>query len=219
MVLDSPRIKEGSIVDSSMNAAQLSISQLLMFNSTVRRREGMSGIARHSKQRETPLPVYLGMMLHTKTRKRELFDLGLCISYDRVLSISTDLGNKLCHQYEMEKAVCPPNLRCGLFTTAAADNIDHNPSSTSAHDSFHGTGISLFQHRSSGSRGVQRGLLTANQDVPTTDSRKTLSKLPDSYTSVPPLTFGKRDISVPKLDGPCKPNCQLAPQALQKEYR
>ena len=152
MILNGPNITEGSIPDSSMNAAQLSISQLLMFNSTVHRPKGVSGIARHSKQRETPLPVYLGMMLRTKTRKRELVDsmynLGLCISYDRVLSISTDLGNKLCHHYEVENAVCPPNLRGGLFTTAAVDNIDHNPSSTSAHDSFHGTGISLFQHPS-----------------------------------------------------------------------
>lgn len=223
MVLDGPRIKDGSIIDSSTNAAQLSISQLFMFNSIKRRRVSGSGNARHSKQRETPLPVYLGMMLHAKTRKRELvdslFDLGLCISYDRVLNISTELGNKVCHQYEMEQAVCPPNLRCGLFTTAAADNIDHNPSSTSAHDSFHGTGISLFQHPCSESRGVQRGLLTANQDVPSTESRGTLSKLPDSYTSVPPLTFGKRDVTVPKLDAPCKPNCQLVPQAMEEEYR
>ena len=38
------------------------------------------------------------MMVHSKTRKRELvdilFSLGLSISYDRVLSISTELGNK-----------------------------------------------------------------------------------------------------------------------------
>ena len=86
-------------------------------------------------------------MIHTKTRKRELvdqlFDLGLSVSYDRVLEISTELGNKVCHYYQTQKAVCPPQLKCGLFTT---DNTDHNPSSTSARDSFHGTGISLFQH-------------------------------------------------------------------------
>ena len=46
----------------------------------------------------------------------------------------------------MEKAVCPPELNGGLFATTAVDNIDHNPSSTNSHDSFHGTGISFFQH-------------------------------------------------------------------------
>jgi hypothetical protein len=222
MVLDGPKINGvGSIDNSPMNAAQLSISQLLMFNTNVRRREGVSGIVRHNKQRETPLPVYLGMMIHTKTRKRELvdtlFDLGLCISYNRVLDISTDLGNKVCHQYAVEKAVCPPNLRSGLFTTAAVDNIDHNPSSTSAHDSFHGTGISLFQHPSRVNSGDPRGLPFDN--LSNIESERTLSKLPDSYTSVPPLAFKKRDITVPNVDGPCQPNCHLVPDALQKEYR
>ena len=42
--------------------------------------------------------------------------------------------------------VCPPRLKGSIFATAAVDNTDHNPSSTSSHDSFHGTGISLFQH-------------------------------------------------------------------------
>ena len=68
-----------------------------------------------------------------------MFDLRLCISYDKALQISTKLENKICLQYEMKKAVCPPQLKGGQFTTAAVDNIDHNPSSTSARDSFHGT--------------------------------------------------------------------------------
>ncbi|KAI8486964.1 hypothetical protein Bbelb_352240 [Branchiostoma belcheri] len=37
----------------------------------------------------------------------------------------------------MEQVVCPPILRRQLFMTAAVDNIDHNPSSTTAKDSFH----------------------------------------------------------------------------------
>ena len=70
-----------------------------------------------------------------------LFELGLCISYDHVLSISTILGNNLCCQFEIEKNVCPPTLRKKLFTNATIDNLDHNTSSTTAEDSFHGTGI------------------------------------------------------------------------------
>ncbi len=38
-------------------------------------------------------------MIHAKTRKKnlvdELFDLGLCISYDRVLSLSAEMGNRV----------------------------------------------------------------------------------------------------------------------------
>ena len=39
-------------------------------------------------------------------------------------------------------------LKSGLFTTAAVDNIDYNPTLATAKESFHGTGISLIQHPS-----------------------------------------------------------------------
>ena len=84
------------------------------------------------------------MQILTSVNLETLCDLGPSISY--VLSISTDLGNNVCSQYKVEKAVCPPKLRGGLFTTTAVDNIDLSPSSTSARDSFHGIGLSLFQH-------------------------------------------------------------------------
>ena len=68
----------------------------------------------HNTNRETPLPIYLGLMLHGTTRKRELVDklhkLGLAISYDRVRQISTDLANIVCRLCEEEGAYCPPNL-------------------------------------------------------------------------------------------------------------
>lgn len=38
-------------------------------------------------------------------------DLGLSISYDRVVEISTAMGNCVCEQYHRDAAVCPPNLR------------------------------------------------------------------------------------------------------------
>ena len=65
----------------------------------------------------------------------------------------------LCKQFEMEKVVCSPKLRLELFTTAAIDNIDHNPSSTSAQGSLHGTSISVFQHFQNESNGVERAAL------------------------------------------------------------
>ncbi len=41
----------------------------------------------------------------------------------------------------------PTQLRKGLSMVAACDNIDHNLSSGTAKDSFHGKAISLFQCR------------------------------------------------------------------------
>ena len=154
MILNGPNIQEQSN-HSSVSTPTLTVSQLLMFNCYARRRENTSTTesTMHSHNRETPLPMYLGTLMHTKTWKRDLVDtlfhLGLSISYDRVLSISTDLGERICRFFQKEGTVCPPELKSGLFTTGAMDNIDHNPSSTSAQDSFHGTGISLFQHPNS----------------------------------------------------------------------
>ena len=47
----------------------------------------------------------------------------------------------------MEKTVCPPTFRKGLFTYGAINNIDHNPSSSTSQSSLHKTGISLFKNR------------------------------------------------------------------------
>ena len=50
----------------------------------------------------------------------------------------------------------PTQLQCGLFCAGALDNLDHNPTSTTAKDSFHGTGISLFQFPTSSSLGEKQ---------------------------------------------------------------
>ena len=221
MILYGPNIKTQSSYLSTPQAV-LTLSQLLMFNSFARCRDDNSHTLRHKQERETPLPQYLGVLIHSKTRKRELvdamFELGLCISYDRLLSISTTLGNNLCHQFEVEKTVCPPKLRGKVFTTAAIDNLDHNPSSTTAEDSFHGTGISIFQHPRCEASGVERTTMTA-LDNSHNISKRGLDKLPQSYTNVPPVTLSKKDPVPPKLEGPNKADCLLIPEAMQTEYR
>ena len=92
------------------------------------------------------------------------------------------MGNRVCAQFEEENAVCPINLRTGLFTTSALDNIDHNPSSTTATGSLHGTGISLFQHPTPDNPGQER------EFTPTIafESTKSITPLPQDYSSVPP---------------------------------
>lgn len=196
----------------------LTLSQLLMYNCLVHQ----TITTRHSQDTETPLPMYLGNMLHTKTCKRSLvdtlFNLGLCISYDRVLDISTELGNKICDHYKLVKAVCPPTLKVGLHTDAAIDNIDHNPSSTSTHDSFHGTGLSLFQHPDDDFSGIQQHVATSPSDTQRGPKRKA-AQLPVSYTNVPPVAPLRQVPPLPLLDGSNKADCQLKPSAMQMEHR
>ena len=75
----------------------------------------------------------------------ELYDLGLSANYDRVLQLKNQLATAVCQDIEKKGVVCPSQLHKGLFTVGAIDNLDHNPSSTTAKGSVHDTGISLFQ--------------------------------------------------------------------------
>ena len=139
-------------VSTAVESLTLNMAQLLRFNS-VKGKRRCSGSVRHSRINEPPLPVKIGLMIHAKTRKKGLVEAlaseGLCISYKRVEEIQNSIVTQLCAKYIKEDFVCPPALQKGLFTTAAIDNIDHDPSSTGAKSSFHGTSISIFQHRES----------------------------------------------------------------------
>ena len=92
--------------------------------------------------------------------------LGICVSYNRVLELSTTLGNNVLSHYNSTNIVCLPALRGGVFTTAALDNIDHNPGSSTAEGSFDCTGISLFQH----------------------PTKKNLLQLPANYANISPVS-------------------------------
>ena len=223
MIHNGPNIADHN--SPNMSQATLSIAQLLQYNTFARRRPGSNAIY-HMKGRETPLPIYMGLTLHAKTRKRDLvdtlFSLGLSISYDRVLEISTAMNNRVCELYMSDNVVCPPNLREGLFCTAAVDNIDHNPSSTTSTDSFHGTGISLFQYPTIDEQGHDRRQLSYVTDELL--ANKTLLELPESYTNVKPLLLTKKDVDIPKANflienDESQVDSQVFLQAVQKENK
>ena len=77
------------------------------------------------------------------------------ISTNKVDDLMNGLGTAVCNLFQQDGVVCPLNLNCGLFTVGALDNIDYNPSSTTAKGSFHGTRIGLFQFPSSYVDGAQ----------------------------------------------------------------
>ena len=168
--------------------AVFSITQLLVFNTVKQRTDSL--FVRHNLNRETALPLYIGLLIHNKTRKRDLidnfFEKGLSVSYDRVLQLSTNEANKVIDQYEHEGVVCPKGLRDNLFTTGNLDNIDHNPSSVSSIDSFHGTGISIIQHITHDNFGSERSLHEIPDDL-SNAGLKAIKSLPTSYTNVPPV--------------------------------
>jgi hypothetical protein len=143
-----------------------------------------------------PLPIYIGVMLYAATRKKSiidrLFDLGLCVLYDRVLNLTDDLAAAVCKFYTDQNVVCPPQLHRDLFTVAAVDNLDHNPSSNTSSDSFHGTAISLFQHP----HGETATAPVCELDLSGIADRKDRPRLPTWYTNVPPDASRTRESPV-----------------------
>ena len=190
MIIDGPNIKHHTSDENGRSRIAAVISQLLIFNSTKLGSKSSSTVS-HNVDRETPLPTYLVLLLHVSTRKRDLVDnlhsLGISISYDHVLQISKNFANNVCELYEDEGVVCPLNLRKHVFMTAAADNIDHNPSFITASDSFHGTAISITNHLSDAFPGVGRN---RNQIQPTVSLQsKGVAHIPSSYSTFPPAAL------------------------------
>jgi len=71
--------------------------------------------------------------------------MGISISYHRVMELEEWITTSVCEQFEKDSVVASTGLLKALFTVCAQDNIDHNPSSTTVVNAFHGTGITLFQ--------------------------------------------------------------------------
>ena len=94
MILAGTNIQNQTASTEDVSLSAQSLTQLVTFNTLKRGRTETSGI-RHNIERETSLSLYIGLLIHTKTRKRDLVDAlfqhGLSFSYDRVLQASTDI--------------------------------------------------------------------------------------------------------------------------------
>ncbi len=156
------------------------------------------------------------MMIHTETRSKktvtELHDMGLSVSYDRILQLEDKLATAVCEDFRDKGVVVPAQLRCGVFTAGALDNLDHNPSSTTAKDSFHGTGISLFQFPTSSNLGEKQNDIT----LPSADTKKN-HQLPDSFTTVPAVVLKTANVAVPPLSNVSAPKDGYLVGAFLKE--
>ncbi|CAC5388314.1 unnamed protein product [Mytilus coruscus] len=178
------------ITTDSFSQETLSIAQMLIFNS----HKIIQKSKIHAKSRETPSHMYLGIVIHCQTRKRGLIDkmykLGLSVSYDRILSVSPSLTNTLCKQYQED-------------------------GSTTAKDSFHGTGISLFQHVTSQMNGQQR----INFQLTEIQGGRVTESLPDSYAVVKPAVLKTNVPVIPVTDSAYKRCIDDLQEAVQNEYR
>ena len=177
--------------DSADSQACLSIAQTIVFNCKKNIKKSSSTVkSRHTVEYEPPLPLYIGLSVHTQTRSKklimELHALGLSISYEQ---LENQLATAVCQDIEKKGVVCPAQLRKGLFTIGALDNLDHNPSSTTAKGSFHGTAISLFQSPTRSKMGhLQDEICLASLEA------RKKHVLPDNFTVVPAVALKKDSV-------------------------
>ena len=161
--------------------AVLSMSQLTMLNIA----------SLPAKRRcEPPLAVFLALNLHSQTRSKKLVQLlhqyCLSISYKRVLNMEIGYAQANAERaHNNGDIVCPSNLRHKIFTVAALDNLDHNPTSRTATSSFHGTGISMFQFPSVENPGLDQEPMEISFHRPPSSKGP---MLPTLYTFVPPIS-------------------------------
>ena len=150
---------------------------------------------RTNRSREMPLPLYIGIKIHTQTRNKilvvQLHSLGLSINYKRVLQLENNLAHSVTEKYHTDGIVCPMKLRKSLYTVGAIDNLDHNPSSQTAKGSFHGTGISIFQTVTESNQGEFRGMINFTEAAGPI-------KLPSEYSVVPAVACSVSALRVPE---------------------
>lgn len=190
MILNGYNLKEDTCL---LSQSCLTISQLVYFNTKVKT---SSSKQRHNNEREPPLPLYIAISIHAQTRSKQIIQLlhqmGVSVSYQRVKRIEEWLSTAVSERFNEDDIVCPSNLHKGIFTVGALDNLDHNPSSTTAKSSFHGTGISLFQFPTRSYKGESRPTVT----VPPKGNK--VVDLPIDYTVIQPASLQKSSLCVPE---------------------
>lgn len=177
----------------------LTVCQTILFNAKGRsNQKAKTGATRLSKDREQPLPLYIGLNVHAMTRSKaiisELYDLGLSVSYQRIIEIEEMMAVSVSERYKEDGFVAPPCLKWGLFTIGALDNLDHDPSSTTASSSFHGTGISMFQLPTMMNEGQERPPIKLNTCTNATHT------LPSDYATVKPVELNTNNVTVPACE-------------------
>ena len=96
MILGGNNIKNQTDNHSELTGSVSSLTQLLVFNAVKRTRTERQ-FMRHNLERETLLPLYVGLLIHSKTRNREL------MSFLR----------KDCQSLKTEFSNCPLMLEIG----------------------------------------------------------------------------------------------------------
>ncbi|KAH3792759.1 hypothetical protein DPMN_146258 [Dreissena polymorpha] len=105
------------------------------------------------------------------------------------------MGNYICDRFHNDDALCSVKLRGNMCTV---DNIGHNPSSTTAKGSLHGTAFSIYQRPEADNIGMDREGIFINENL----KRDNIKSLPERCSMIPPVILPKEPAAVPLFEGP-----------------
>ena len=175
----------GGAGSNDVHQSILTLSQLLYYNTVKRRRTVNTDNPRHHRSRETPVAVYVGLMVHNATGSEALVDalfrLGLSISYDRVQEIRKILGDQICQEFLDCGVVWAYSLPKGTPKAYGFDNANKTSASTTASGSanFNGTVISVFSFGETNETVKSFNIYDGNP--------KNKLQLPEYYTNIDPV--------------------------------
>ena len=111
MILTGHGVKPQHQDDKPESQACLTVCQMILFNTKKIACSSKTGHLRHSIAREPPLPLYVGLNIHSTTRSKtpidKMYQMGISVSYDRVIEIEDWLAKSLSERFKEDGCVGP----------------------------------------------------------------------------------------------------------------
>ena len=136
------------------------IGQIILYSVKSQVRSNSTSTHQRQNQRGSPFLICIGLKIYYVTRSRTVIDIlhthGLCISYERILTVTLGLRESTLNLFEHEEVVIPGNFCTRFFTIRAKDNIDKNSIYTISKSNYHELRLPLFQFSSTVNFGEER---------------------------------------------------------------
>ena len=137
------------------------IAQIMMTSTKSRKQVTQNTESPYKDTVETPFAVGLGILVYKETRNKKMIeylsDLGLSISYKKVMKIENGLGNMIVEKQNSNEGVyIPDNLTQNSCLHFAIDNIDFENDTANGKGEFHGTTTVIFQKKTKSKRKKHR---------------------------------------------------------------
>lgn len=192
------------------------ISQQLVYNTCSGTHHATkTDTIRHGKGHETPFVLYQGLKLHGDGRLKKQIEnaheLGLSVSYGRVVEVKQTIARAVCKRHAEDGVVLPTNLRHNVFVTYDVDNLDGQSKGNFSQDEFHGTALSATNHLSWDKLGVQRATIQLDY------SDTSVPQLPDAYALIHPVELNENSAMFAPRSNNNRPSHDLVPGAKLKD--